>query len=121
MVTFGETLKERRKELRLSLREFALRAELDAGNLSKIERGRLGAPQSEEVLDRICHALEIDPGSESGLELKDRAAAENARIPEEVLGDEEVMARMPILLRTVHNKKLSSDQLDQLIQMIREA
>ncbi len=57
MSFFGELLRKRRKELRLGLREFALKAGLDPGNLSKIERGRLGAPQSDEVLGRICRAL----------------------------------------------------------------
>ena len=41
MSTFGELLRARREELRLGLREFAIRADLDPGNLSKIERGRL--------------------------------------------------------------------------------
>ena len=42
MGNFGEMLRKRRKELRLGLREFALKAEMDPGNLSKIERGAWG-------------------------------------------------------------------------------
>ena len=121
MSTFGETLRNRRKELRLGLREFALRADMDPGNLSKIERGRLGAPQGEGVLDRICLALEYDLGSEEAQVLKDRAIVEAGRIPAEVLDDDEVLERLPVLLRTVRNKKLSPEQLDRLIEMIKEA
>jgi len=124
MATFGEMLREKRKELRLGLREFAQRAELDPGNLSKIERGRLGAPQTASMLDRICLALELDLDAEEAVALRDQAAAENGQIPEEILSDEAVMARMarmPVLLRTVHNKQLGPEQLDRLIEMIRDA
>lgn len=118
---FGESLRERRKELRLGLREFAQRAGMDPGNLSKIERGRLGAPQSEEILDRICEALEWRRGSEEACTLKDRAAIENGQIPAEILGDEVVMEKVPLLLRTLQNKQLEPEQLERLIEMIREA
>lgn len=121
MSTFGEMLKARRKELRLGLREFALRAEMDPGNLSKIERGRLSAPQSENVLNRICLALELDVNSEEAKTFRDRALVEAGRIPSEVMEDEEVLERLPVLLRTVRNKKLDSEQLDRLIEMIKEA
>ncbi len=121
MATFGEMLREKRKELRLGLREFAQRAELDPGNLSKIERGRLGAPQTASTLDRICLALELDLDGNEAVALRDQAAAENGQIPEEILSDETVMARMPVLLRTVHNKQLGPEQLDRLIEMIKDA
>ena len=121
MSMFGDQLRKRRKELRLGLREFALRAGMDPGNLSKIERGRLTAPQSDEVLERICLALEYELESDGAQALTDLAAAETGRIPPEILGDQEVMARMPVLLRTVHNKQLSPEELDRLIEMIKEA
>jgi transcriptional regulator with XRE-family HTH domain len=121
MSTFGEMLKARRKELRLGLREFALRADMDPGNLSKIERAKLGAPQGEDVLNRICLALEMDLGSQEAQALRDKALVEAGRIPSEVMEDEEVLERLPVLLRTVRNKKLDSEQLDRLIEMIKEA
>jgi len=121
MNTFGDQLRKRRKELRLGLRGFALRAGMDPGNLSKIERGRLRAPQSDDVLERICLALEYELGSDEAQALRDLAAAETGRIPPEILDDQEVMVRMPVLLRTVHNKQLSPEELDRLIEMIKEA
>jgi transcriptional regulator with XRE-family HTH domain len=118
---FGDTVRQRRKELRLGLREFAQRAGMDPGNLSKIERGRLGAPQSDEILDRICEALEWRPGSDAANALKDQAAIENGHIPAAVLQDEVVMAKMPLLLRTLQNRQLEPQELDRLIELIREA
>jgi hypothetical protein len=76
---FGNLLRNRRAELRLGLRDFALPADMDAGNLSKIERGRLNAPQDRSVLDRICLALEWDLGSGEAQRARDVAALENGR------------------------------------------
>ena len=121
MATFGEMLRERRKELRLGLREFALRAGMDAGNLSKIERGRMSPPQSIDILDRICLALELDPSDDGAARLRASAATENGRIPEDIMSDAEVMAQLPILLRTLQNKQIDAEQLEKLIEMIRNA
>lgn len=118
---FGELLQERRREIRLTLRDFAQRAEMDPGNLSKIERGRLAPPQDAGVLDRLCGALEYEPGDPRAQMLRDVAAIQNGRIPHDILENEEVMARMPILLRTVNNRQLSPEQVDRLVEMIRGA
>lgn len=120
-VTFGETVRERRKELRLGLREFAQRAGMDPGNLSKIERGRLAPPQGQDLLIRLASALEWQQGTPEAIALADLAAVENGQLPVDVLGDEAVMAKIPILLRTVQNKQLPPEKLDELIEMIRDA
>ncbi|MEQ9400140.1 MAG: helix-turn-helix transcriptional regulator [Longimicrobiales bacterium] len=121
MSAFGESVRERRKELRLGLREFAQRAELDPGNLSKIERGRLNPPQDINVLDRICLALEWDLGGEPATKLHDLAAVEAGNIPPDLLDDGEVLAKIPLLLRTVKNQRLDADEMDRLIDLIRQA
>jgi transcriptional regulator with XRE-family HTH domain len=119
MSKFGDLVRGRRAELRLSLRDFAMRADVDAGNLSKLERGRLNPPQDAAVLDRICVALEWDPQGNPAQELRDIAAVENGRIPEDLLNDEEVLSRMPLLLRTVHNRQLDHEEIEKLIDVIR--
>ena len=118
---FGEAIKARRAELRLTLREFAKRSKMDPGNASRIERGRLAPPQAAEVLARIAHALELEEGSTERQNLFDLAAAANGRVPTDILSDEEAMARLPVLFRTVRNKAFDPEKLDKLIQSIREA
>ena len=86
MDTFGEIVRERRKELRLGLREFALRTELDPGNLSKIERGRLNPPKDLSALNRICVALEYEPGGAMATRVHDLAAIAAGSIPPARLG-----------------------------------
>lgn len=118
---FGEAIKARRAELRLTLREFAKRSEMDPGNASRIERGRLAPPQAAEVLARIAYALELEEGSTERENLFDLAAAANGRVPADILSDEEAMARLPVLFRTIRNKSFDAEKLDKLIQSIREA
>ena len=118
---FGEAIKARRAELRLTLREFAKRSKMDPGNASRIERGRLAPPQGEEILARVARALELEAGSAEWQNLFDLAAAANGRVPTDILSDDEAMARLPVLFRTVRNKSFDPEKLDKLLQSIREA
>lgn len=121
MGMFGDMVRKRRKELRLGLRDAAERAEIDPGNLSKIERGRLKPPQDQHLLNRIARALEYDLDGREAEQLRDTAFAENGLVPPDILQGEAVASRLPLLLRSINNKQLDEEQLDRLIEKIREA
>ena len=72
-------------------------------------------------MGRICRALEWELDSEDWSALRDLAFAENGQIPKEILADGVVMSKMPLLLRTVRNKQLTEEELDRLIELIRDA
>src|SRR5690348_16175371 len=117
---FGEFFaRMRRERTGLSLREFSAQHGFDAGNLSKLERGRLAAPESREVLERYAHALGIGDGSSEWYEFFDLAAAERGRIPEDLLDDEAVVGKLPILFRTLRGERVTDEQLRGLIEIIR--
>src|SRR3972149_4183237 len=59
-VHFGEWVRNRRAELRLSLRKFAEETRLDPGNLSKYERGVLPPPQDPDTLERMAAILKLN-------------------------------------------------------------
>lgn len=120
-VPFGELLKQRRREKGFTLREFAARAGMDAGNLSKLERGKLDPPQDKEILDRLCGALGYEPDDLRGVELRDLAAVQTGRIPSDILQDKQMMESLPRLLRTVHERRLSGAHIDRLIDLVRRA
>lgn len=65
--TFGGYLKELRLKRHLTLREFCLRNRLDAGNQSKLERGKLSPPETAELLDFYCKALKATKAEREGL------------------------------------------------------
>ena len=118
---FGEFFKAKRLELGLTLRKFCLTHNLDPGNISKLERGRHQPPQNEEKLKEYAEMLHIKPGSEDWQTFGDLAAAEAGRVPPDLLSDEEVLEKLPLLFRTLRGQQVSDKELDDLIKMIKRA
>ncbi len=118
---FSAKLKELRINTGLSLREFCLRNGLDPGNYSKLERGHFPPPESHALLEKYAMALGLAPGTSAWLELFDLAAAERGRIPADIMSDEALVAKLPVLFRTMRGTPLSPEQLDQLIEQVRRS
>lgn len=119
--TFGVYFKECRISTGMNLRTFCRESGFDPGNISRLERGLLPPPHSEEKLTQYATALSIKPGSDQWYEFFDRAAAERGRIPKDILSDEEVLGKLPVLFRTLRGKKVSDAHLDALVDRIRKA
>jgi transcriptional regulator with XRE-family HTH domain len=117
---FSAMLKKLRLEKGLTLREFCLSNKIDPGNYSKLERGLFPPPESSEKIEQYALALGLKPGSDGWIELFDLAAAERGQIPNDIMSDEEVVARLPVLFRTMRGKPFSSDKLNKLIKKIRK-
>lgn len=115
--TFGAFFKAKRLELDMSLREFCQQNGLDAGNLSRMERGLLAPPQAER-LAAYAEMLGIAEGSDDWYELFDLAAAERGKIPDD-LQTEEVLDKLPILFRTLRGQKVPDEKLDELVDLMR--
>jgi transcriptional regulator with XRE-family HTH domain len=118
---FSAKLKEHRVKMGLTLREFCLRNNFDPGNYSKLERGHFPPPESHELLEKYATALGLLPGSSAWLELFDFAAAERGRIPEDLMSNEEVVDKLPVLFRTMRGTPLSPEQLDKLVEQVRRS
>ena len=121
MSTFGRLIRERRRELQMTLGDFADKADIDAGNLSRIENDRVAPPQNQAVLNRICSGLGYDLDAPEAKHLRDVAAIQNGRLPHDIVENEEIMAQMPLLLRSVAKHRLNSKEVDRLVELIREA
>jgi transcriptional regulator with XRE-family HTH domain len=113
--------KRLRAERRITLREFCLKNKYDPGNISKLERGRLAPPQSEEKLAEYARALGVQAGSAQEREFIDLGLACAGQIPDEIMSDEELVAHLPLFLRTVKGKKISQETLNELIEVIRRS
>ncbi|MFO0840893.1 MAG: helix-turn-helix transcriptional regulator [Gemmataceae bacterium] len=96
---FGKFVREGRKALGLTLRDFCRRNGLDPGNVSRLERGLSPPPQSAEALTSLGKALKLQPGTDLWNRLFELAAAETGRIPGGLLKEETAVARLPDLLR----------------------
>jgi transcriptional regulator with XRE-family HTH domain len=104
---FGVSLRNRRKEAGMGLRELAAKAGLSFTYLAKIERGEL-APPSEEKLVRLAEVL--GRSSEEFLNSAKRLSADVIRIAQRH------PSRYARLLRTT--KKLSAEELDGVIDLV---
>lgn len=118
---FGESFKQLRIDNRQTLRLFCLNNHFDPGNISKLERGRMAPPRSVEKLEEYARALKLEPGTEQWQEFVDLGLACSGQIPKDILSDEELVAKLPVFLRTVSGKKLNAKQLEELMETIRRA
>lgn len=119
--TFSEFFKAKRMALGLTLRQFCQKHGFDPGNISKLERGVLVAPQTEEKLKEYAKILKLKKGTEEWIEFFDLAAISNGNLGMMKLKNESIIQKLPILFRTLDNKKLSPEKLDQIIELIKQA
>lgn len=118
---FGEFFKSCRIAIKKTLRQFCVENGLDPGNISKLERGLLPPPQSREKLEEYASYLKIKKGSDNWYTFFDLAAAETGRIPEDIMTKEKIEDKLPILFRTLRGQKVSDDNLEKLIKILRNA
>lgn len=121
LTAFGEFFRDRRLEIGQTLRSFCLKNGFEPSNVSKLERGRSAPPQAEEVLSRYAQALQLEQGTDGWRNFFDLAYACNGIIPPELLSDEEVVSRLPVLYRTLRGEKISDEQFENLVELIRRA
>ncbi len=116
---FGALLKQLRLARDLTLREFCQKNGFDPGNYSRLERGLFPPPQSNEAIEKYATALGLERGTDDWVELFDVAAAERGVIPPDLLSDEEVVEKLPVLFRTLRATRVDPDQLDELVERVR--
>ena len=115
---FGDFFKAKRHALGVTLRDFCLKHHLDPGNLSRLERGLLPPPQDRKRLEAYAKFLELKQGSEDWDTFFDVAAAAKGRLPDELLEDEALVAKLPLVFRTLRGKRLTDKQLDALLKKV---
>ena len=116
---FGQFFKEMRLKTGLSLRRFCLDHGLDPGNISKMERGLASPPQSKEKLEEYAQYLGIEKDSDDWYNFFDYAAASTGRIPPDVMSDEELVKKLPVIFRALRGQKLPVEKLGDLAELIR--
>lgn len=107
--------------LGLTLRQFCQKKGFDPGNISKLERGVFAAPQSEEKLEEYAKALRLKKGDTDWINFFDLAAISNRNLDTMRLNNENLIEKLPVLFRTLDNKELTAEKLDQIIEMIKQA
>ena len=121
MSEFGEYFREQRGRLRLPLRQFCIEHGFDPGNVSRLERGRLAPPASEATLRAYARALRLKKGTREWETFFDLAAVARREIPEDLMADEDIVRRLPLVFRTLRGQKVDDRHLDALVDKIRKA
>ncbi len=119
-LTFGGFFKELRQRRGQTLRQFCLDNGLDSGNLSRLERGK-ALPPGREILEKYANCLGVKQDSSDWFEFFDLAAAEAGRVPDDLMSDQKLVEKLPLVFRTLRGEKVSQDKLDQLAEAIRRA
>ena len=112
---FGEFMRLKRLENELSLRNLARQTGIDVAYLSRIE-GKVKPPQKEEIIIKLIKALNLN--TNDAQKLKDLASIQNNEIPSDIELQEDNFEAIPVLLRTISNKKLNAEQILELTRRI---
>lgn len=118
---FGAFFKRKRLEKGWTLRQFCLDHEFDPGNISKMERGLLPPPSSRDKLKNYAEALGIEAGSREEQAFFDLADAGTGRIPLDVMTDEQLVQRLPLVFRTLRGQQVPEERLKELAELIRRS
>jgi transcriptional regulator with XRE-family HTH domain len=117
--TFGEYLRACRLKAGMGLRTFAEAAGMKPSNVSAIEYGRPAPPQSEAVLRRMADALGLPLASEERRRLAYLAVKHKVgALPPDVAAFAGRTPGIPVLLRTIENKRLSKADLKRLTEYV---
>ncbi len=117
-ITFGDFIKDRRTESRISLRAMSDAMGIDPSNYSKIERGRL-QPPAPDKLSEYRRLLAIVSGSEEDKEMERLASIGRGQIPPALLSDEQVMAKLPVFFRTLEGGPVDEALLEELYNALK--
>jgi transcriptional regulator with XRE-family HTH domain len=104
-----------------TLRNVCQRNNLDAGNISKLERGLIAPPKSREKLDEYAQHLKIEKGSDDWFRFYDLASACSGMIPPDILDDKQLAAKLPLLFRTLRGQDVPEEKLSDLAELIRRS
>jgi transcriptional regulator with XRE-family HTH domain len=118
---FGEFVKARRQARGLTLRSFCEKHGFDPGNVSRLERGLMQPPQDEKKQSEFALALGLTAGTNDWQEFFDRAAACRGEIPSDLMANEKVVEKLPLLFRTLRGGPVPPERLDDLVDKIRRS
>ena len=117
--TFGTMLKKiRLEDARIGF-AFADLIGWQPSNLSSLERGRSKPPADHKKILEICDALGLAPEDPRRTQLIDLAARDRDAVPGDVAEAIRQQPGMPVLVRTVTNRRLDEKKLKELAEYIR--
>jgi transcriptional regulator with XRE-family HTH domain len=116
---FGNLLKKIRIENELSLRDVCKLTGYDPSNWSKIERGKMFPPSDIETLNKWAKVLGLK--RKNSEDFIDQAVIAQGMIPKEVLSEKNLVEHLPAFFRTLRNKKPNKEEIEKMIELIKNS
>lgn len=114
--SFGDYLRELRILREVSMRMLAKELNMDVGNLSRIENGKMKPPMKDQFIEDISDVLKLRKDEME--KLIDIASHESGEYPRDIKETLKEHSYIPVLLRTISNKKLSDEEIRKLIKRL---
>ena len=118
---FGANLENLRIKRGFSLREICRMVNYDPSNWSKIERGRISPPSDAQTLKKWANALGLSSNKREIQKFIDEAQISQGIIPQDILSQKNALGYLPAFFRTLRNEKPTKQEIDRLIELIRNA
>lgn len=118
---FGKLLYEIRIKKELTLREMCRKVSYDPSNWSKIERGKIAPPSDRKTLELWARTLGLKKDSKDFDNFIYSANVAQSIIPFDVMEEKELVAALPAFFRTLKNRKPNKEEIDNMINLIKNA
>lgn len=119
-LAFCQFFKELRFRKQITLRDFCRQSGADPANISRMERGMMPPPKSDEILQRYAATLGIEKGSDDWYSFFDLAMTSAGMIPKDILSDKELVRKLPLFFRTLRGDKPTKDEMKRLAEELRK-
>ena len=116
---FGAFVKAARIKQGITARDAAAGSEMLPSNFSKIEHGVLRPPSVGEKQRKMARVIGLISGSQEEARFFDLAARANDATPVDVADIISREEALPLLLRTIGNKRLGKDDIEKLVSLVR--
>jgi transcriptional regulator with XRE-family HTH domain len=118
---FGKLLYDLRIKRKYTLREMCRKVSYDPSNWSKIERGKIAPPSDRKTPEFWARTLGLKKDSKEFDSFVYHANVAQGIIPFEIMEEKELVAALPAFFRTLKNKKPVKEEMDKIINLIKNA
>lgn len=118
---FGDFVRSKRIEAKLTLRAFCNRFGYDPANISKLENNKMLPPEDEDKLIALAQALNLPRESTDWVTFFDLASQAHKELPKDIKKEaSEAINMLPAFLRTTNNNKIDKNKVKELIKFLSE-
>jgi len=86
-----------------------------------MERGIISPPSDENILKKWAKILGINNNERELQKFIDEAKISQGIIPQDILSKSDKLKHLPAFFRTLRNKKPTKEEIDKLIELIRNS